>query len=207
MAPKQQDAAKKPPSGQLRARRSPKLIALGVICVVLGALAAAALYSMNIATSQVVTMAHDLERGDTIVASDLTVMDVPGTIARNAVAAKDIDSLVGSTALRDLPRGAFPNTSLVGQQPLRDGHSLVGLKLESGQIPTTGIVPGTSVQLIAISQDAAPETIPAIVSTTPVADSQAMFYLVDVMVAHGEAPVVANLAAQGKLAMIAEGDR
>lgn len=196
----------RPGSIQLRARRSPRLIALGVLCVVLGALAAVALYSMSITTTSVVSMAHELQRGDKIVASDLTVVQVPGSLARGATPADEIDSLVGNTALRDLPQGSLPHAGLVGERRVPQGHSLVGLRLEPGRIPSTSLVPGSPVVLVSVTEEGDPAAVPATLATAPVLEQHGTFYLVDVVVPDVEAPRIANLAALNTLALVAGGD-
>ena len=188
---------------RLRRRRSPKLIALGVLCVVLGALAAAAVYAMNVVTVDVVATTRDVTRGDTITAADLTVIQVPRNAANGATPADRLDSFVGATALSDLPKGAFPASRHIGQQALPQGHSLVGLSMETGRIPTTGLSPGAAVTLVDIESST---VIPATVATTPQLQPHGNAYLLDVVVARDQAPTVAALAAVGQLAMVAEGD-
>lgn len=196
---------KRPEGVQLRARRNPRLIALGILFVVLGALAAGTLYSMNVTTTSVLVMARDVVRGEQIAAGDLAVLQLPQSSSVDAVSADALDDLVGSTALTDLPAGAFPALHHLGERPLPDGHSLVGLRLDTGRIPVTPLVPGTQVRLVSLAEDS-DLTIDAVLATTPRREEHGSHFLLDVVIKEDEAPMVSVLAATNLLALIAEGD-
>lgn len=98
-------APARPEGVQLRARRSPRLIALGVLLVVLGGLAAAAVYSATADQRAVVAMAHDVTRGSVLHADDLSVAEVPGGFAVDALPAERIEESSGSTRSRTCRRG------------------------------------------------------------------------------------------------------
>lgn len=197
--------ATRPDAVQLRPRRSPKLIVGGVLCVVLGALAAAMLYSLNVTTASVVAMANDVERGESITADSLTVVELPRSTTIDTLSADRLEELVGATALTDLPAGAFPSERHLGERPLPAGHSLVGLRLETGRIPVTALVPGTEVRLVSLAEEQE-LVITAVLATSPRMEEHSSHYLLDVIVAQDTAPVIAGLAATNLLALIAEGD-
>src|SRR5699024_2754975 len=88
-------SAPRPEAVQLRARRSPKLIALGVLLVTLGGIGAALLYTMNADQRAVVAMAADVARGDVVDRDDLMVLEVPGSLAVAAEGADSLELLVG----------------------------------------------------------------------------------------------------------------
>lgn len=188
---------------RLRRRRSPKLVALGVLCIVIGALAAAALYSLNISTASVVAMTRDVTRGDRITASDLTIVEVPQASANGATSAEQMSQFVGATALSDLPSGSFPAQRHIGDRPLPEGHSLVGLRLEAGRIPISELAPGTHVRLVNV-EDSSITT--ATIAASPELEPHSSHYLLDVVVASDAAPRLASLAALDQLSLIAEGD-
>lgn len=191
-------------SGQLRARRSPRLLALGILCVVLGALGGAALYTNASQNTSVVMMTRDVTRGEAITAQDLAVVDLPGTTVNGAIPAERIDEFIGATALSDLPSGAFPAQRHLGQRPLPEGHSLVGLKLETGRIPGIPLAPGTQVRLVALGESQ--EITHAVVATSPFREEHETHFLLDVVVAQADAPRVAASAANNELVLVAEGD-
>lgn len=186
---------------QLRARRSPKLIALGVLLVVLGGIGAAALYSMNTDQRPVVVMAADVARGDVVQREHLAVVEVPGSLTVDALPADALDDLAGQVARTDLPQGSFPLTRHVGTDPLPAGQSLVGLRLELGKLPTTDLPPGTTVRLVGLVDDV--ETaVDAVIATRPVLLDDAVSYSLDVQVADGDADAVARLSATDQVALI-----
>ena len=209
---------------QLRARRSPKLVAVGVLAIVLGALGAAALYSAANDEAGAVTVTRHIPRGTEIAADDLAVVQVPAGFAVDTLHADDLDSLVGSTALTDLPAGSFPLSSHVGEDPLPEGQALVGFRMSHGQLPVSPMPSGTTIQLVDLSTTApapadqapaesapAPQPAAAPSSTAPMQavvavaptmlDDGASFTL-DVLVALEHAEQVAQLAAAGELALV-----
>lgn len=193
--------APRPEAVQLRARRSPKLIALGVLLVVLGGIGAAALYSMNADHRPVVVMATDVARGDVIQREDLAVVEVPGSLSVDTVPAASLDELAGQVARTDLPQGSFPLTRHVGTDPLPDGQSLVGLRLTLGKLPTTDLPPGTTVRLVGLV-DEVETAVDAVIATRPVLLDDAVSYSLDVQVADGDADAVARLSATDQVALI-----
>lgn len=116
----------RPPQVQLRSRRSPRLIAIGVLCLVLGALGAATLYSMTVQRVEAVVMVNDVSRGQLITANDVGVVELPGTSNIEALPADQLDAVIGETALTDLPAGAFPTGRSLGADPIPAEMSLVG---------------------------------------------------------------------------------
>ncbi|NHB84692.1 hypothetical protein G7085_08935 [Tessaracoccus sp. HDW20] len=129
-------SAPRPDAVALRARRSPKLVALGVLLVALGGIGAAALFTMNANQEAVIVMAADVRRGEVVEQSDLTVVEVPDTLTVERLPSTDLDRLIGHRALSDLPSGSFPLARHVGTDPLPDGQTLVGLRLPLGRLPT-----------------------------------------------------------------------
>lgn len=197
--------APRPDAVQLRARRSPRLIALGVLAVVLGALGAAALYSMNTNHTSVVAMTRDVVRGDTIQAGDLAVVNMPSAAQVEMSGADQMSQMVGQTARTDLPAGSFPLPRHLGDDPIPAGHSLVGMRLAPGRLPATGLPPGTLVQLISLA-DGDNSVVDAVVGSSPMVLDDGSGHLLDVTVPDDSAAMVAALAATDQLALIAVGD-
>lgn len=197
--------APRPDAVQLRARRSPRLIALGVLAVTLGGLGATALYTMNTDNRSVVVMARDVVRGDEIQTSDLAVISVPRGLQVDTSGAEEMDQLLGRTARSDLPAGSFPVPRHVGEDPIPPGHSLVGIRLTSGRLPTAALPPGTRIQLISLAEGD-DRVVDAVVAASPRALEDGSGQLLDVTVPEAFAPVVATLAATDQLVLIAVGE-
>ena len=186
-----------PPEGvQLRARRSPRLIALGVLLIVLGALGAAALYTTATRHRQAVAMANDVVRGQEIRLTDLTIREVPGDYEAG-IDPNELESLV----LTDLPAGSFPARRHLGDRQFPAGNVVVGLKLGPGRMPSTTLVPGQRIQLINLAESAA--VAEAQVATLPTKLDDGVTWLLDVSVSGERAAQVAALIAADQLALIA----
>lgn len=198
-------AAPRPDAVQLRARRSPRLIALGVLAIVLGALGAAALYSMNTDLVSVVVMARDVTRGNEIQSTDLAVVRMPATLQVEMSDADELDQMVGRTARNDLPAGAFPLPRHLGQDPIPANHFLVGIRLSSGRLPSAELPPGTRVQLISLLEGD-DTVVNAVVASSPIMLDDGSGHLLDVTVPDDAAAGVATLAATDQLVLIADGD-
>ncbi|PIE20913.1 MAG: hypothetical protein CSA64_04335 [Arachnia propionica] len=194
----------KPPS-QVRARRSPRLIALGVLLVCLGALGAAGIYLMSTDQVSVVVMARDVARGSVISSADLTLLELPAGSKVDHVEASSLDELIGQTALTDLPAGAIPAARLLGSAPIPMGQSLVGLLLTPGKLPATKPAVGDRVSLVGLAETATAVTLPAVVASVPQVSEDGSGYIVDVLVASPDAATVAALAAKGEIALITLG--
>ncbi len=194
----------RPDGVQLRARRSPRLIAVGVLCVVLSALGAAALYNSTVNHVSAVVMTRDLQRGDTIQPEDLGIVSVPQDLHVEFMTSEEMASLVGQTALSDLPAGAFPSARLLGEEPIPAGQSLVGLRLGPGRMPSAPLPPGTAVQLVSLVEGDSSVT-DAAVSSAPLLLDDGTGYTLDVLVPDERAHALAVLAAADQLALIAVG--
>lgn len=197
-------AAPRPEAVKLRARRSPKLIAVGVLLVVLGGLGAAALYLSNVDMRSVVVMSQTVQRGDVVERGSLGIVDVPGNFDVPTIDESQLGSLVGQRALTDLPHGAFPQLSSVGEDPLPAGQSLVGLRLPLGRVPASHLPPGTAVRVVGLIEGVETST-PAVVATAPTLLDDGLTYSVDVSVADADADAVARLAATDQAAIVVVG--
>ena len=190
----------RPAAVQLRARRSPKLIALGVLLVTLGGLAAAFLFSLNSEQRPVLVMERDVRRSAVIAPEDLAVIEVPGGLQLEALPPESRPDIVGQQALSDLPRGSFPQAHHVGADPLPEGQSLVGLRLPHGRLPATELFSGTVVSLVSLA-DGDDSAIAGVLSSPPVALEDGTFS-VDVLVADVDAARAAKLGATDLLALM-----
>ncbi|MGO1384578.1 MAG: SAF domain-containing protein [Arachnia sp.] len=195
----------RPDAVHLRARRNPRLIALGVLAIVLGALGAAALYSLNTDLTDVVVVTRDVVRGDIIEATDLAVVGMPGSLQMDMSPAHTLEAMVGQRALSDLPAGSFPLTRHVGEEPVPQGESLIGIRLTAGRLPSAPLPPGTRVQLVSLAEDDN-TVVDALMASSPVLLGDGSGHLLDVTVDDDMAAEIATLAATDQLVLIAVGE-
>lgn len=199
----------RPAAAQYRPRRSPKLIAAGVLAVVLGAVGFVALSGQLNSKSSVVQVTSTISRGETITAGQLGLTQVPLNLAEPAIAAEKLHELVGRTALVDLPEGAIPRASHIGDNPLPEGKALVGLRLSHGKIPASKLQVGNVVALVALSPTdpsaAQPITLDptarGVIALAPQLLEDHTTYLVDLQVPEDLAHQVTQLSARGELAI------
>ncbi|MDO5093233.1 MAG: SAF domain-containing protein [Propionibacteriaceae bacterium] len=194
-----ESSTNRPDAVQLRARRNPRLIALGVLLVVLGALGAAALYTTVSNHRQAVAAARDIARGTELQRGDLTVIEVPSDYDYG-LPPQDLETLIGQRTLVDLPAGSLPEARHLGEMRIAPGTSLVGLKLGPGRLPTSELTPGQPVRLVTLTGEAT--AISGTVMTAPVQLEDGFTWVLDVAVADAEANLAASYAAQDQLALI-----
>ena len=192
-------SATRPEGVQLRARRNPRLIVLGVLLIALGALGAAALYTTATRHRQAVAMANDVTRGREIRPSDLTVRELPSD-QEEGIDPQKMNDLVGKRALLDLPAGSFPTEQRLGDRSFPPGNVTLGLKLGPGKMPNTPLVPGQKIQLIGLTGK---NTTTAVVAALPEKLADGATWLLDVSLPLEDAPAVAALAAVDQLVLIA----
>lgn len=189
----------------LRPRRSPRLIALGVLCVVLGGLGAAALYSTSTDYVPAVVMAKDVLRGQEITASDLEVVELPSSTRIDHTEGSDTNELIGQRTLVDLPAGSFPVDRHFGSSPIPEGHRLVGLLLAPGKMPASELAADAKVQLVSILDDD-DWVADAVISKVPALTDDGSGFVVDVIVDQDAADQATRLAATEQLALMAVGE-
>ena len=196
-------------------RRNPKWIALGVIAICLGGLLSYVIYSRVATETAVVAIAQTVYRGETIEAGDLTTITLSGGSVEKAVPAGELQNLVGKRAVFDLPEGAvIPSTAVADVALPAEGRAVVGLKLEAGRAPTSLLLPGSLVRLVALPAPVDAQAsdklvgtvyVAAVVDQAPAADGTST--LVNVDVSAKQAPTIAMLASQDRLAVVRDADR
>jgi len=154
-----------PPQGRTRL---PEL-AIGIVLMVACALAAVLWHTSSTSRQAVLTLAGDIERGETIDAADLRVVylnsdDSVASLPESASAA-----IVGRIAVTDLDAGTLLTPSQFTERTaLSAGDGVVGLALDPGQFPALGLLPGDRVNVVTASQptegDEAAESSPVLAS-------------------------------------------
>ena len=210
------DGPTTPVPPRLPGRRNPRWIALGVIAICLGGLLAYAVYARVSTETRVLALASTVYRGEVVEASDLTTVVLHGQPPGPTVTATDQASVLGKRAVFDLPAGALVAPGSLTDTSVPDGgRSVVGLRLASGRAPATLLVPSAPVRVVALpapangtgAKDAlAGKTYAGrVVRTTPGADGTST--VVDVEVDAGQAPTIASLGAQDRVALVRDAGR
>ncbi len=192
-------------------RRNPKWIALGVVALCLGALLSYLIYSKVATETSVVALAQTVYRGEQIEAGDLATVVVQGDTLRDTVPARDRDSLIGKRAGFDLPAGSvLSRTSVTDTAVPEPGSAVVGLKLAAGRAPAALLLPSSPVRLVALPQSgteinatdklAGKTYVAQIIDKRDGADGTSIE--VNVTVASDQAPTIALLAAQDRIAVV-----
>lgn len=137
-----------------RRRRMPEL-ALGVLLMVVGALAGLLVLTSDRDRTPVLALAGDVTRGQVIERGDLRTALVAADTSLAHVQADEIDRLVGQAALTDLEGGAVVTESQFAEPAavLSAGDGTVGLSLERGQLPSLNLAPGDRVKAVAAAAD------------------------------------------------------
>lgn len=207
-----QQALPQRPSGvQLRARRSMRLVIIGVLFASIGALAMGWAWSGTQESQTVVLMASGVSRGELIEASDLTTTTLGRAVGVQVVPADQASSMVGQYARTDLPAGSLPGPDSVGAQVVPIGYAHVGLRLDAGRLPSQPLPAGANVVLVAVPSQLDSERTPgaqfdAVVVSPPRATSDGTGWLLDVQVADAQAAEVVALAAAERIAVVRKAD-
>lgn len=199
------------PRPRVRLRRNPRWLLAGVLAVALGGLSTAFLFMSVTSADPVLRVNRTVYRGETIRPADVSVIAVARGIDLKTVSGAHLDEVVGSTAVTDLPAGSLLVAGSYGPAGLAEGQSRVGLKLAAGRLPTTDLVPGTAVLLVALPAASAtepdanlPPSVAGTLATAPVAQPDGGFVL-DVSLASDRAEAIARLAAADRLAVVRQG--
>ncbi|MDR0990638.1 MAG: SAF domain-containing protein [Propionibacteriaceae bacterium] len=119
-------------------RRRPVLIALGVVLIVVSAVVAWYVVAIVKDTVQVVAAVVDIPRGSVLERHQLTTVEIRPDPLLKTIAAADLEQLIGQRAVADISAGVIVAPAAVSQTLLPEaGQAMVGLRLESGQLPAT----------------------------------------------------------------------
>ena len=189
-----------------RMRRSPILLASGVLLVAVGALTSAGIYTSLSKSQSVIVVVAAVERGQQITRADLTTAQMWIDPMLKPIPASEMAAVVGQYATVDLNPGNFLTPQAVGARiSPAVGEAEVGLVLGVGEFPNTGLRSGDKVLLVVIPDLGNPDSeIGAVSATIEHATSNGTTLTASVMVRESEAGHVAALSAMKKLAMVLE---
>ncbi|MCK0116986.1 SAF domain-containing protein [Isoptericola sp. S6320L] len=191
-------------------RRRPLLVIASVAAVALGALASVWAYQGASDANDVLAVRTTVERGQVIEPDDL--MTVPMTIdpALHPLPASQLDVVVGKRAALDLVAGGVVTADQVTETALpAAGMSVVGLNLTASALPANQVRVGDRVRVVLTSDPVTgtgstpeePVAIDAEVAGSGIDDASGNTIL-NVQVAHDDAPLVADKAAAGQVAVV-----
>lgn len=189
-------------------RRRPALMAGAVAAICLGALLAAWAWTATTNTQEVLVAHHSIERGSVIGADDLTRVRLSADPALKPVPAGEFDQVVGQRAAVDiaaggmLTPGSFSNTVLPAS-----GDSVVGVALSPAKAPGLDLRYGDHVRVVVTPGQG--EDLPAgapLVNEAEVvgihASDETGQRVVDLLVPHADAAVLATRVATGDVALV-----
>jgi hypothetical protein len=205
-----------PAPPRMPGRRNPKWVALGVVALCLGSLLSYVIYSRLADEVAVVAVVNTVHRGQTVKAADLTTVSLGSSTDVATVPAEQLDQLVGRKAVFDVVGGSLLPVGAVADVLVPPvGHTVVGVRLVAGRAPSGLLPPGSPIRLIALPPAGAQpnytdaysgRTINSrIIDQSEGADGTSIVINVDVP--STQAPSVALLAAQERLAVVRDADR
>ena len=217
-APRREPAAgpATPAPPRLPGRRNPRWVALGLVVICLGGLLAYVVYARVSTETRVLALTSTVYRGEVVEATDLTTVVLHGQPPGPTVSALDQASVVGKRAVFDLPAGSLVAPASVSDGTVPDrGRSVVGLRLATGRAPASLLVPSAPVRVVALPAAAggtgAADTVTGktypgrVVGSAPGADGTST--VVDLEVDAAQAPTIASLAAQDRIALVRDAGR
>ncbi len=194
-----------------KSRRRVWMIALGITIILIGALATWYVTSTTSRTVAVLTTSADVQRGEAITQNDLTTISIAGGQNVDAIPASEAAEVVGKVASVDLPAGSLLTTgNTLDTLPVPEGSSIVGIALNSSQLPSYRLVAGDAVRLVdtPVAQGepptSDPQTFDATVFTTTY-DEANQTWIVDVVVPEREAASIAARAATQRVSIVLDG--
>ena len=204
-------AAMAPTAGTLR-RRSPAMVSLGIILVVVCALAAwEYVATSGPATRPYLAVYAEVPAGAQITADDLQVVSVTPVAGLTPISAARKDSIVGQFAtVRLLPGTLLTDQAVTAERAVADGRALVGVDLAVTQRPARELSPGDQVRVIEVpdpagADDASAPTLPNLVVSVgdvgPVDDSDGS-QAVDLVVPLENVTAVASLGVRNRIAVV-----
>ena len=191
-----------------RLRRRPTIVAGAIGAVCLGAVLAAWAWSSSTSTQQVLVATTEIPRGSVIEPEDLTTARLNVDSAVAVLPASAADEVVGQRAALDVAAGGLLTPDLVQEGSIpASGESLVGVALKPEQAPGETLMAGDLVRAVVTpGQDGeTPKIAPEFSAAEVVGihhDSETGQTVVDLLVPHAEASLLAARIATGNVALV-----
>lgn len=187
-------------------------IGAGVAAAVAGAWIAAALVMSAGSRTDVLVLAGDVERFQSIERDDLRVVRVAADSSVDTISGNQLDSIVGRTAATDLAAGALLSSDQlvpVGERLVADGEAIVGARLAPGDAPLGDLSRGVDVLVVvrpAAGQDAEPTSVEGWLLDLSNPDATTGERSASIVVPRADADVVAAAAGEKRVSIVALGE-
>lgn len=189
-------------------RRRPALLAAALVAICLGALLAAWAWTATSNTQEVLVARHTIERGSVIEADDLSRVQLSADPALKPVPASQFDEVVGQRAAYDVAAGGMLTPDSFSSAVVPSGtDSIVGIALTPTQAPGLDLATGDRVRVVVTPAQGAdlptgvPQFSEAVVAGVHVSDETGQL-IVDLLVPHADAAVLATRAATGNVSLV-----
>jgi len=189
-------------------RRRPAIVAGAIGAVSLGAVLAAWTWSSSTSTQQVLVAKSEILRGSVIEADDLTTARINHDPALASLPASSADDVIGQRAALDIAAGGLLTQDAVEEASLpAAGKSVVGVALTPEQAPGQMLLAGDQVRVVVTpGQDGETPKIAPDFSAAEVVglhhDAETGQTVVDLLVPHEEASLLAARIATGNVALV-----
>jgi len=194
-----------PPPPKLR--RRPALLIVGLVAIGLGALLSAWAWTATTNTQEVLVARHTIERGAVIEAGDLVRVRLSADPALDPVPAAHFNDVVGQRATLDVAAGAMLTSESYRAVVVPSGaNSIVGVALTPAQAPGLELATGDRVRVVVTpaqgeAATGVPQVSEATVAGVHISDETGQM-IVDLLVPHADAAVVAARSATGNVALV-----
>jgi SAF domain len=126
-------------------------VALGLLLVVGGALAALVWQVTANQTTPVLAAAHDIAQGTKLTDADLEIVEIRSNDQLRVLHPANKDLIVGRVTLTTLGRGTVLTPEDVSQgSTIQQGDGVVGLSLAPGEYPSLRLAPGDVVSVVLV---------------------------------------------------------
>jgi hypothetical protein len=184
-----------------RRRRRSRLLLVGVLLAILGAVGGALVVGQVGRREPVVAVARPVAFGQTVSTLDLRSVLLPPNSELASVPWEHTGELVGQVAVTDLKPGQLLTPdSVSGVRPPAPGLAVVGVAVEPGRAPATPLTPRDRVLVVDVGETAGAGWDAVVLRANP-GDSGGPT-VVDLLVDGGDAPAVARLAAADRAVLV-----
>lgn len=197
-----------PPAPPPKLRRRPALVAAAVAAICLGALLGAWAWTATTNTAEVLAARHTIPRGSVIDGADLERVRINADPALRPLPASSYDEIVGQRAALDIAaRSLLTEESTASEALPPDGMSVVGVALTPAQAPGVPLQSGDRVRVVVTPGEGAdaPAGSPSFSEAQVVGDQldeATGLMIVDLLVPHADANVLAARVATGNVALV-----
>lgn len=203
-----ESAGAPPPAPPPKLRRRPALVAGAVVAICLGALLGAWAWTTTTNTTEVLAARDTIPRGSVIAPEDLERVRINADPALTPLPASSYDDIVGQRAALDIAAGSLLTEESTRSAVLPpEGLSVVGVALTAAQAPGVPLQSGDKVRIVVTPGEGAdaPMGSPSFSEAEVVGgqfDEVNGLLIVDLLVPHADANVLAARVATGNVALV-----